>query len=73
MDDESLIDVLTTNNPTEAYFLRDVLESAGIQAVVIGDIILAGGTQLPYPRVQVHQRNKLAADAILKSLREQTS
>ena len=61
-----LVEVFSTRNPSEAQFVKMQLEAEGIAAVVLDDLILAGGSQLPHARVCVHQPNQALADAIIR-------
>jgi Putative prokaryotic signal transducing protein len=66
MDENALVAVYCTRNSSEARFLKDLLEISGVPAVVVDDLILAAGSQLPFARVCVHQRDRAAADAIVQ-------
>ena len=65
MDEDPRIEVFSTRNPSEAHLLKNLLNDAGIQAVVVDDVIKAGGAQLPQPRVCVHQRDQTMTDVIV--------
>jgi len=73
VDKDSHIEVFSTPNPSEAYLLKDLLGDAGIRAVVVDDLIQAGGAQLPHPRVCVHQRDQAMADVIVAEWKHPTA
>lgn len=70
MKDNLRTEVYSTRNSSEACLVRDLLQDAGIRAVVVDDLILAAGTQLPCARVCVPESDQAAADAIVQQWRQ---
>lgn len=65
-----LIEVYSAGDLTEAYFLRDRLEEAGIKARVVGDALVTGAGVLPVgeetaPRIWVFQPDETRARELL--------
>jgi len=57
MHSDDIVRLETTNNPQEAYLLRQALEDEGIQCRVVGDYLDAGVGDVPgiRPEVWVHR------------------
>jgi poly(3-hydroxybutyrate) depolymerase len=67
--DNLRIEVYSTRNASEACLVRDVLQEAGVRAVVVDDLILAAGAQMPCARVCVPESDQDEARAIVQQWR----
>lgn len=71
MGDPEVVEVYSAANPVEAHAIRNLLEQAGIEARVVGDIIRMAGGELPLgqvtaPRIWVREADVGRAREIVR-------
>lgn len=78
MRDTSVVEVYSAGSALEAYALKNALETAGVDARVVGDVLQAAAGDLPLgqpitPRIWVRKDDEQQARAIIEGWREQRS